>query len=61
MYRGSVSSTGPRACYDEGKRAAEAMTFDFARMSRADVRVARMFNTSCRPRAVVSNLLCQAL
>jgi nucleoside-diphosphate-sugar epimerase/spore maturation protein CgeB len=65
-YRGSVSCTGPRACYDEGKRAAEAMTFDFARMGRADVRVARIFNTygpAMHPDdgRVVSNLICQAL
>ncbi len=44
-YRGNVSCTGPRACYDEGKRAAETLTFDFARMGRAEVRVARIFNT----------------
>ena len=44
-YRGSVSCTGPRACYDEGKRAAETLAFDFLRARRADVRVARIFNT----------------
>ncbi|MEQ5789172.1 GDP-mannose 4,6-dehydratase [Erythrobacter sp. NFXS35] len=44
-YRGNVSCTGPRACYDEGKRAAETLAFDFARCGRADVRVARIFNT----------------
>jgi UDP-glucuronate decarboxylase len=65
-YRGWVSCTGPRACYDEGKRAAEAMAFDFARMGRAEVRVARIFNTygpHMHPDdgRVVSNLLCQAL
>ena len=65
-YRGWVSCTGPRACYDEGKRAAEAMTFDFARMKRAEVRVARIFNTygpHMHPDdgRVVSNLICQAL
>ncbi|WP_085810772.1 bifunctional glycosyltransferase/UDP-glucuronate decarboxylase [Sphingomonas sp. TZW2008] len=65
-YRGWVSCTGPRACYDEGKRAAEAMTFDYARMQRADVRVARIFNTygpQMQPDdgRVVSNLVCQAL
>jgi nucleoside-diphosphate-sugar epimerase len=65
-YRGSVSCVGPRACYDEGKRAAEAMTFDFARMGRANVRVARIFNTygpAMHPDdgRVVSNLICQAL
>jgi UDP-glucuronate decarboxylase len=65
-YRGWVNCTGPRACYDEGKRAAEALTFDFARLRRADVRVARIFNTygpRMRPDdgRVVSNVLCQAL
>lgn len=65
-YRGAVSCTGPRACYDEGKRAAEAMALDFARLGRADVRVARIFNTY-GPRMhpddgrVVSNFICQAL
>lgn len=65
-YRGNVSCTGPRACYDEGKRAAEALTFDFARTGRADVRVARLFNTygpHMHPDdgRVVSNVICQAL
>lgn len=65
-YRGWVNCTGPRACYDEGKRAAEAMAFDFARLGRADVRVARIFNTygpNMHPDdgRVISNLLCQAL
>jgi nucleoside-diphosphate-sugar epimerase len=65
-YRGWVNCTGPRACYDEGKRAAEAMAFDFARMQRAEVRVARIFNTygpHMHPDdgRVVSNLICQAL
>jgi len=44
-YRGTVHTTGPRACYDEGKRAAEALTSDFARMYGVDVRIARIFNT----------------
>lgn len=44
-YTGSVNCTGPRACYDEGKRAAEAMCFDFLRLGRVDARVARIFNT----------------
>jgi UDP-glucuronate decarboxylase len=44
-YWGHVNPTGPRACYDEGKRAAEALTFDFERAARAEVRVARIFNT----------------
>jgi UDP-glucuronate decarboxylase len=65
-YRGNVSCTGPRACYDEGKRAAEALTFDFARRDRAEVRVARIFNTygpNMHPEdgRVVSNFVCQAL
>jgi UDP-glucuronate decarboxylase len=65
-YRGWVSCTGPRACYDEGKRAAETLAFDFARVGRADVRVVRIFNTY-GPRMdpddgrVVSNVICQAL
>lgn len=65
-YRGNVSCVGPRACYDEGKRAAETLTFDFARAGRADVRVARIFNTygpqmRMDDGRVVSNLVCQAL
>ena len=65
-YRGWVSCTGPRACYDEGKRAAETLAFDFRRRGRAEVRVARIFNTyGPRMRAddgrVVSNVICQAL
>jgi UDP-glucuronate decarboxylase len=65
-YWGNVNPTGPRACYDEGKRAAETLTFDFERSGRADVRVARIFNTyGPRMRAddgrVVSNVICQAL
>lgn len=65
-YWGNVNPNGPRACYDEGKRAAEALTFDFARAKRADVRAARIFNTyGPRMRAddgrVVSNVITQAL
>ena len=65
-YWGNVNPTGPRACYDEGKRAAETLTFDFDRAGRAEVRVARIFNTyGPRMRAddgrVVSNVICQAL
>jgi UDP-glucuronate decarboxylase len=65
-YRGSVSCTGPRACYDEGKRAAETLAFDFLRARRADVRVARIFNTygprmRCDDGRVISNIVCQAL
>ncbi|WP_375421930.1 UDP-glucuronic acid decarboxylase family protein [uncultured Sphingomonas sp.] len=65
-YRGWVNCTGPRACYDEGKRAAEALAFDYVRTKRAAVRVARIFNTygpQMHPDdgRVVSNLICQAL
>ena len=65
-YLGHVNCTGPRACYDEGKRAAEALCFDMLRLKRADVRVARIFNTY-GPRMqpddgrIVSNLIMQAL
>jgi UDP-glucuronate decarboxylase len=63
---GNVNPIGPRACYDEGKRAAETLTFDYERAGRAEVRVARIFNTY-GPRMqvddgrVVSNVICQAL
>jgi UDP-glucuronate decarboxylase len=63
---GNVNCTGPRACYDEGKRAAEALCFDFLRAERVDVRVARIFNTY-GPRMqredgrIISNLITQAL
>ncbi|WP_435167021.1 UDP-glucuronic acid decarboxylase family protein [Falsirhodobacter sp. 1013] len=65
-YVGHVNCTGPRACYDEGKRAAETLCFDFMRGQRADVRVARIFNTyGPRMRAddgrIVSNMIVQAL
>ncbi|HEV2569577.1 UDP-glucuronic acid decarboxylase family protein [Sphingomonas sp.] len=65
-YRGWVNCTGPRACYDEGKRSAETLSFDFDRLGRAEVRVARIFNTygpRMRPDdgRVVSNVICQAL
>lgn len=65
-YVGHVNCTGSRACYDEGKRAAEALCFDFVRAGRADVRVARIFNTygpRMRPDdgRIVSNMIVQAL
>ena len=65
-YPGSVNTTGPRACYDEGKRAAETLCFDYRRRHDLDVRVARIFNTY-GPRMdpedgrVVSNFVVQAL
>lgn len=65
-YWGNVNPVGPRACYDEGKRAAEALCFDYLRLARVDVRVARIFNTyGPRMRAddgrIVSNFVTQAL
>jgi len=44
-YLGNVSSTGPRSCYDEAKRYAEALTMAYHRASALDVRIARIFNT----------------
>jgi UDP-glucuronate decarboxylase len=65
-YFGNVNPVGPRACYDEGKRAAETLCFDYLRQGMADVRVVRIFNTyGPRLRAsdgrVVSNMISQAL
>jgi UDP-glucuronate decarboxylase len=65
-YWGNVNPTGPRACYDEGKRCAESLFFDYNRRRGVDVKVARIFNTY-RPRMakndgrVVSNFIVQAL
>jgi UDP-glucuronate decarboxylase len=65
-YRGSVNPIGLRACYDEGKRAAETLFFDYHRMHGTNIRVARIFNTY-GPRMhpfdgrVVSNFIVQAL
>ncbi len=65
-YNGSVNPIGPRACYDEGKRAAETLFMDYHRVHRLPVRVVRIFNTY-GPRMhpydgrVVSNFIRQAL
>lgn len=65
-YWGNVNPIGIRSCYDEGKRIAETLTFDYYRQNKVDVRVARIFNTY-GPRMlendgrVVSNLVVQAL
>ncbi len=65
-YRGNVNPIGPRACYDEGKRAAETLFFDYQRSNGVNIRVVRIFNTY-GPRMhpfdgrVVSNFICQAL
>ncbi len=65
-YWGNVNCTGPRACYDEGKRAAETLCFDYDRLGKVEVRVARIFNTygprlSAEDGRVVSNVVSQAL
>jgi UDP-glucuronate decarboxylase len=65
-YRGSVNPIGPRACYDEGKRIAEALFFDYHRQHRIDIKVVRIFNTygprmNPQDGRVVSNFLVQAL
>jgi UDP-glucuronate decarboxylase len=65
-YRGNVNPIGLRACYDEGKRCAETLFFDYHRENKVDVRVVRIFNTY-GPRMladdgrVVSNFIVQAL
>jgi UDP-glucuronate decarboxylase len=65
-YRGCVNPIGPRSCYDEGKRVAETLSFDYHRQNNVDIRVARIFNTY-GPRMlendgrVVSNFIVQAL
>ncbi len=65
-YWGNVNPIGPRSCYDEGKRCAETLFFDYHRQHHLDIRVARIFNTY-GPRMhpndgrVVSNFIVQAL
>ena len=65
-YRGAVNPIGIRSCYDEGKRIAETLCFDYRRMNGVEVRVARIFNTY-GPRMlpddgrVISNFIVQAL
>src|SRR5262249_39060270 len=65
-YWGNVNPIGPRSCYDEGKRCAETLFFDYNRQHRVPIKVARIFNTS-GPRMhpadgrVVSNFIMQAL
>src|ERR1700694_104240 len=65
-YRGNVNPIGPRACYDEGKRCAETLFFDYYRQHQLRIKVARIFNTY-GPRMhpndgrVVSNFIVQAL
>jgi UDP-glucuronate decarboxylase len=65
-YRGNVNTVGPRACYDEGKRCAETLFFDYWRQHKTRIKVVRIFNTY-GPRMhpndgrVVSNFIVQAL
>ncbi|WP_339708283.1 UDP-glucuronic acid decarboxylase family protein, partial [Algoriphagus aquimarinus] len=65
-YKGSVNTLGPRACYDEGKRCAETLFFDYYRQHKVAIKVMRIFNTY-GPRMhpndgrVVSNFIVQAL
>lgn len=65
-YKGNVNPIGPRACYDEGKRGAESLFFDYYRQKNTDIRVMRIFNTY-GPRMmiedgrVVSNFIVQAI
>jgi nucleoside-diphosphate-sugar epimerase len=65
-YRGNVNPIGPRACYDEGKRCAETLFFDYFRQQRVRIKVVRIFNTygpHMHPNdgRVVSNFIVQAL
>jgi len=65
-YRGNVNPIGPRACYDEGKRCAETLFFDYYREYSVDIRVVRIFNTygprmAINDGRVVSNFIIQAL
>lgn len=66
LYRGAVNPTGPRSCYDEGKRAAETLCFDYQRKFGVEIRVARIFNTygprmDPKDGRVVSNFIANAL
>ncbi len=65
-YNGSVNCNGIRSCYSEGKRFAESLTFDFSRIYKIKVHVARIFNTygpgmKINDGRVISNFICQAL
>src|SRR3989344_2058648 len=65
-YTGNVNPIGPRACYDEGKRAAETIFFDYYRQEKIPIKVIRIFNTygpnmSMNDGRVISNFIVQAL
>ncbi len=65
-YFGNVNPIGPRACYDEGKRCAESLFFDYKRIYNLEVKIVRIFNTygplmDIEDGRVISNFICQAL
>ena len=65
-YCGNVNPIGPRSCYDEGKRGAETLFFDYYRQHRVKIKVARIFNTygpnmDIEDGRIISNFICQAL
>ena len=65
-YQGNVNPIGPRACYDEGKRCAETLFFDFQRQFETEIKVVRIFNTygpkmQIKDGRVISNFIVQAL
>lgn len=65
-YWGHVNCTGPRACYDEGKRCSETLFMDYHRQHQVDIRIARIFNTygpqmNLNDGRVISNFIVQAL
>lgn len=65
-YWGNVNPIGIRSCYDEGKRCAETLFFDYHRINNVDIKVARIFNTygprmQINDGRVVSNFICQAI
>ena len=65
-YRGNVNTTGPRACYDEGKRVAETLVSDYRRQEEVDTKIVRIFNTYGPNMAVddgrvISNFIMEAL
>ena len=65
-YKGAVNPVGPRSCYDEGKRIAEALSYDYKRIHNVDSKIIRIFNTygpRMHPKdgRVISNFIMQAL
>ncbi len=65
-YLGNVNTIGPRACYDEGKRAAETLCFDYHRQYKTNIKIVRIFNTYGPQMRkddgrVITNFICQAL